>query len=371
MPRVSRRTFLRYSFGALSSMVYFTIFPRQPWEDRRAFAETLKEEKRKKRLAKYIFNFSSPYFTSNYLTTPHAHLEIKRLIEKYTKNKIFVIIHDGGSRGIGSELSNWVSLGKSEGALLSIANLSPLCPELDILNIPFWAANETEYIRLFNSQAWNRAVLSKTRKARIQVLFPYVVGERTATSTKRYGKLIKSPKDFEGVRFRVPGSESLALFYRLTKAKPMNIPWKFCARTARGGRYDALDPAIIGLYAGPEGLNRELGIISEIKSVHDGWVAIANTDYIAALDSRTRSQFLDAFNEIQGAQLKNYKTAVTFCSEEFKKLGVKIYAPTPREQKVLAKKFGPANPAWEPVKKRLLGADGLAVFDKFYKIAKG
>jgi len=30
-------------------------------------------------------------------------------------------------------------------------------------------------------------------------------------------------------------------------------------------------PSVIGLYAGPEALNKELGIISEIELVHDGW----------------------------------------------------------------------------------------------------
>lgn len=206
---------------------------------------------------------------------------------------------------------------------------------------------------------------------RLHLLFPYVVGGRTATSTKIYGKLIKFPKDFEGIKFRIPGSNNLEIFYKLAKAEPQKIAWAFCARTARKGRYDALDPSVIGLYAGPEGLNKELGIISEIESVHDGWVAIGNKDFIASLDSQTRTQFLDAFKEIQAVQFKLYQQAKNFCSKEFEKSGVKIYTPTLQEKEVLAESFGHTNPVWNPVKKRLLGDNGMAVFDELLKIAKG
>jgi len=48
-----------------------------------------------------------------------------------------------------------------------------------------------------------------------------------------------------------------------------------------------------------------------------------------------------------------------------------MHTPTPQEKEVLAKSFGHTNPAWNPVKKRLLGNNGIAVFDELYKIAKG
>jgi TRAP-type C4-dicarboxylate transport system substrate-binding protein len=368
MNSFKRRDFLKYSLGVGAGLSYFSMFPGQLWKNNLVFADEVQKEK----VAKYIFNFSSPYITDNYLTTPHAHLEIKTLIEKHTKNKVYVKIHEGGVNGIGAALSNSVKFGKkSQGALLSVSNLVPMVPELDTLNIPFWSSNETEYVRLFNSQAWDKYALSKMKKSGIQVLFPYVVGARTATSTRKYGKLIKAPEDFVGIKFRIPGSKSLKVFYTLTKAKPVKIAWGLCARTARGGRYDALDPSIAGLYSGPEELNKELGIISEIESVHDGWVAIGNNDFIDGMDSVTRTQFKDAFKEIQVEQLKLYQQSKEYCIKEFAELGTKVYTPTPDERKVLADAFGHTQPAWEPVKKGLLGDNGLAIFDELFKTAKG
>jgi len=371
MNTITRRTFIQKSvkFGIGLSMAN-SVSMALPIMNQ-AFAENSKLENNKEKLAKYIFNFSSPYFSSNFKTTPHAHKEIKTLIEKHTQNKVFVKIHDGGVNGIGTSLANSVKYGLSQGALISVANLAPMIPEIDILNIPFWSSSEEQYIRLFNSQDWDNHILSKMSPYKLKVLFPYVVGARTATSTKLYGKRIVTPKDFENVKFRIPGSKSLAVFYRLVKAKPQNIAWKLCARTARRGRYEALDPSVIGLFAGPEELNKELGIISEIELVHDGWVAIGNTDFINALDAQTRTQFLDAFKEIQTMQVKHYHEAKIFCSEAFKKLNVKIFTPTPDEKAALANSFGHTHPAWEPVKKRLLGTDGMTIFDRFYKIANG
>jgi TRAP-type C4-dicarboxylate transport system substrate-binding protein len=198
-----------------------------------------------------------------------------------------------------------------------------------------------------------------------------VAGPRTATSTKIYGKVIKSPEDFAGLKFRVPGSDSLYYMYRLARARPMKIPWNLCAATARAGRFDALDPSVIGLYSGPDGLNKQLGVISNIESVHDGWVAIGNTHFIDSLDSLTRTGFLDAFEEIQAAQIQHYHRAKTFCAREFAKLGTKIYTPSAAEKRALKRALGHHKPAWNTVKKRLLGEHYEKKFEQLYRAAKG
>jgi TRAP-type C4-dicarboxylate transport system substrate-binding protein len=368
MKSITRRAFMKSSLGVGAGL----LLPDSIFNDNLAYAADMKEELLKETSAKYIFNFSSPYITSLFKTTPHAHAEIKQLIEQYTQNKVYVKIHDAGRNGTGTQLSSSVKQGKkSQGALLSVSNLVPMVPEIDILNIPFWSANETEYLRLFKSQTWQKHILSKTRIDKIQVLFPYVVGSRTATSTKQYGKRIVAPQDFEGLKFRVPGSKSLKVFYELTHAKPYKFPWKTTAAAARKGRFEALDPSLVGLYSGPGNLKHELGVISEIESVHDGWVAIGSTSFIESMDSVTRAQFLASFNEIQTKQLALYHSSKQFVSQELIKLGTSIYTPTQQEKATLAQEFGHENIAWNPIKMELLGRSGLNIFDEFYKIAKG
>ncbi|WP_163835635.1 TRAP transporter substrate-binding protein [Spartinivicinus ruber] len=321
-----------------------------------------KEEQKKGKLAKYIFNFASPYITDHYLTTPHAHHEIKQLIEQYTHNQIYVAIHDGGSFGIGSALSSSVIYGQVQGALLSISNLTPRAPAMDVINIPFWCASAERYQRLVNSSVWRQHVL--TQAAHVTVLFHYVVGSRTASSTRIYGKAIKSPEDFNGVRFRVPASESLLHFYQMAGAKPTSILWGLAAKTARLNRYDALDPSFIGLYSGPDELNREIGVITEIESVHDGWVAIANNHFMQSLDRSTRLAFLDAIEEIRHKQFFLYQRSNNLCRQNFSQIGVDIYQLSAQEKDTLKFAFGHQRKEWNSIKEKLLGPKWFSIFQK-------
>ncbi|MCX4026245.1 hypothetical protein H0A36_15085 [Endozoicomonas sp. SM1973] len=335
-----------------------------------AFSSTdpllLKEEQKKAKLAKYIFNFASPYFSDKYLTTPHAHHEIKQLIEQYTHNQVYVAIHDGGSFGIGSALSSSVIYGQVQGALLSISNLTPRAPALDIINIPFWCASAEGYQRLVNSNIWRQHVLSQA--AHVTVLFHYVVGSRTASSTRIYGKTIKSPGDLNDVRFRVPASESLLHFYQMAGAKPTSILWGLAAKTARLNRYDALDPSVIGLYSGPDELNKEIGVISEIESVHDGWVAIANNHFIQSLDKSTRLAFFDAIEEIRHKQFLLYQRSYNHCRQIFSQMGVNIYQPSIQEKEAFKLVFGHQRKEWNSIKEKLLGPKWSSIFQQLVEV---
>ncbi|MBG07807.1 MAG: hypothetical protein CME68_03555, partial [Halobacteriovoraceae bacterium] len=129
--------------------------------------------------------------------------------------------------------------------------------------------------------------------------------------------------------------------------------------------------AIIGLFAGPDNLKNEIGVISEIESVHDGWVAIGNQKFIDELDQKTKSQLLTAFEEVQLKQFQAYQGARNYCVKEFEKLGTKIYALTAAEKDSLSKAFGHQNAAYNDIKTGLLGPKGLSIFDQLYKAAKG
>jgi TRAP-type C4-dicarboxylate transport system substrate-binding protein len=236
--------------------------------------------------------------------------------------------------------------------------------QIDILNIPFWSADAIPYTKVFNSQVFKKHILSGSTKYKIEVLFPYIIGSRTATSTKKYGKIIKDPNDFTGLKIRIPNSRSLRNFYKISNSNPITIPWGLAAKNARGNRFEALDSSPIGLYAGPDNLKKSIGKISLISSVHDGWVAIANSDFLESLDSKTKTQFLDAMEEIQREQMKLYQKAENYTFDQFRKLGAQIYRPTKLEIKKLAESFGHTHNSWKSIKKNLLGANGINIFEK-------
>ncbi|MFT5594983.1 MAG: TRAP-type C4-dicarboxylate transport system substrate-binding protein [Oceanicoccus sp.] len=363
----TKRAFLQHCLKlGIGSILSGGMFPYDG-----AWASNIENEQRKQQLAKYQFNFNSPYFTSSHEYTAHAHHEIKQIIEETTKHQIHVQINEGGINGIGSRLVNGVSYHRYQGALLSASNLSPKIKELDLLNIPYWSASTENYIRLINSSIWQKHVLDKAAQHKIKIMFHYLIGERTATTIKSYKHTFKSPEDFNNVQFRVPNSNNLRHMYKIANAQPLDIHWGLCAENARQGRYQALDPSIIGLYSGPDNLKQEIGSISKVETVHDSWIAIANTDFIDALDSKVKVQFLDALQLIQAKQFEQYQKANQLCEAAFIKQGTLIYTPTKNELQAFERKFGHENPIWDQAKKELLGENGIALFDQFVKAAKG
>ncbi len=363
----TKRAFLQNCLHlGLGSLVSRALFPYES-----AWAENIENEQRKKQLAKYIFNFNSPYLTSGYEYNVHAHKEIKHIIEQTTQNQVYVHIHEGGINGVGSHLVNTVSYGRSQGALISASNLSPKLKELDLLNIPYWAASTENYTRLIRSSIWQKHVLDKASKHNLKIMFHYLVGARTATTIKSYNQTIRSPEDLSGVHFRVPNSKNLRHMYKAAHAIPKYIHWGLCAENARKGRFQALDPAIIGLYSGPDNLKQEIGTISKIETVHDSWIAVANTDFIEALNSKVRKQFIESFQLIQAKQFELHQEASQRCEEAFNQQGTKIHTLTSKEKQAFEKAFGHENKIWDTAKKELLGANGISVFDQFLKAAQG
>lgn len=285
---ISRRDIIK-KFTLLSGgSIATSLFPA--WLQASISFDPVEEEKKRK-AAKYIMQFASPYSSDNWRLSPHMHQEIKHNIQNLSRGKVFVEIIDQGKGGVGTDLMADVSRNTKSAALVSVSNLTPIAGELDILNIPFWLEDNQSYLNLIMSSAFNKRILSKISKdGFIEPLFFYFPGFRTITSTKAFAKIIRTPSDIEGQYVRVPPSKTLRQLYILAGAKPRKVPWKNAYKAAQQGQAQAMDSSVIGLYNGPNGLKDHLGVISKINSVYDGWIAIASQKWMASLDSTTRDQ---------------------------------------------------------------------------------
>jgi TRAP-type C4-dicarboxylate transport system substrate-binding protein len=357
---ISRRNLIKSSLKYGSALALTgassNVFSTTPHSD-------LSDDFKRKLLAKYIMTFGSPYVTENAHYSPHMHQEFKKNVEEMTKGQVYVEISDKGASGIGPVLMANIAHKKVVAGLVSVSNLAPIAPELDILNIPFWSAESQHYVNLVTSPIWNRLILDKIRaKGAIDVLFHYVVCARSATSTRMFREIIKTPSNVRGVAFRIPSSKTLGLFYRLAGARPIKIDWGDTAEGARKRRFYALDPGIIGLYNGPDGLKNELFAISQIDSVHDGWMAVINKHWLDALPAKLRLAVLDASEITFREEIKKVSVIKERCISAFKHLDTQIYMPTTDEKQEWMAQCGYKRPEWTPVKKAILGDASL--FDK-------
>lgn len=230
----------------------------------------------------------------------------------------------------------------------------------NIFNIPFWVKDEQSYLNVVTSEACNDIIVSKIRsQKKIDTLFWYLPGFRTASSTKKFGKTIRVPNDINKQFFRVPPSETLKQFYELAGAIPRKVSWKDAHKAAKLGAIYAMDSSIVGLYSGPNGLRNHIGTISSIDSVYDGWIAIVSQTWLSTLDNSAKSALQEAAHKTFEEHLIRSVEVRQNCIDGFKTVGVDIYNPTPDEKAQWVNQCGHSRPEWRSFKKGILGNEAL------------
>lgn len=319
--------------------------------------------------AEYSMVFASPYDSDDSVVCPHMHRELKHNIQTMSGGRIFVDIQDKGKLGIGHELMASLIRGQVSAALVSVSNLSPAAPVLDILNIPFWSARSEDYLNLITSQTWKSLVLDKIKaQGKLEVLFHYLPGARTVSSSKKYGKVVKQPSDLTNTIFRVPKSQVLRKFYQSVNASVVDVNWKNVATLAESGKIQAFDPGIVGLYNGPGGLKNQIAAISQIQSVHDGWLAVVSQKWLSQLPMQLRLILQQAAEKTFVQHLQQIRQVRLNCIKRFEQLGTIIYTPSEEEQSLWIEQCGPNNRQWADIKKHILGSE--AAFEKLVEATK-
>ena len=318
----------------------------------------------------YVLRFASPYLSSEAATSPHMHADIKTQVERLSNGRIRVEILDGGQAGAGPDLMAKVSRGYIQGALVSASNLSPIAPALDILNIPFWCAENQAYENLVNSEVWQRLIIDKVHAAgAIHVWFPYVVGGRTLTTGKHWLEPVMTPEQLANIMVRVPSSELLRHFYTLAGGRARRIDWGKVAAALRAREVDVIDPAINSLYSGPDGLRHQIGHIFQLNSVHDGWMAVINQRWLDSLPKDLQQVMAEAGAQIHAWQPTAARQAQQTASQRFREMGVGIYTPDAELALNWRQRFGHQHPSWRRYKRNILGDELL--FNELLRAAEG
>src|SRR5690606_34582126 len=106
---------------------------------------------------------------------------------------------------------------------------------------------------------------------------------------------LKSPRDLQGIKFRVPASEILQQFYRLAGANPTPVACGETPSAIQQGVADALDPAVVALYS--NGFKDILSWITFNKPVPDSQVYSCNLEWFRGLPADVQ-EAIDFASEI-------------------------------------------------------------------------
>ena len=330
-----------------------------------ASAQVVNEEKERQKTAKYTMNVATAYRLGASRTYPIMQLDFKENIQNATNGQVYVKLAPGGQLGAGSALVQKVQAGTIQAAQHSIANFAPFAPAADVINIPYWCGENQKFINLVTSDAWKQELDPKIEAKGFKALWYVCIDPRTVAVRQGIDGPIRTPEQLRGIKFRVPGSKILQQFYQLIGANPTPVAWGETSSAIKQGVADALDPSVEALLV--FGFKEILSSVTFNAAVPDSQVFSCNLKWLRSLPIDVQ-EGIEFASEITSRQnLAKVPAARNYAMAEMAKAGVDFYVPTEDEIEQWVAKAGAQLPAWDAIKKELVGS--LANFDKLQEAA--
>lgn len=318
-----------------------------------AQAQTTAEESRRKKSAKYTMTVATAYAPGASRGYPIMQLDFKENVQNFSNGEIYVNLAANRKLGAGKALANKVQQGVIQAAQHSISNFAPFAPAADIINIPYWCAENQKFVNLVTSGAWSKNVNPRIEEKGFKALFYVSISARTF-AVRRGLTPVLSPDDLQGVKFRVPGSKMLQQFYRLLGANPTPVAWGETPAAIQQGVADALDPVVAALHI--FGFGDILSHVSLAQSVHGAQVYSCNLEWFKSLPQHLQDVVEEASDVTFRQNLAKVPAAFAFASSELRRAGVEIHALEKGALEAFAAKAGHHRSEWLPFKKSAVGS---------------
>jgi TRAP-type C4-dicarboxylate transport system substrate-binding protein len=323
------------------------------------------EEKERRENAKYVMNLATGYIMGASRTYPIMQLDMKENVQNFTNGQVYVKLAPAGQLGAGSALVQKVQAGTIQAAQHSISNFAPFAPAADLINIPYWCGENQKFVNLVTSDAWKNEINPKIEEKGFKALWYVTIDPRVVALRKGVKGPVKTPKQLEGLKFRVPGSKILQQFYQLLGANPTPIAWGETSSAIKQGVADALDPSVEALLI--FGFKEVLSSITFIGAVPDAQIYSCNLKWFNSLPLDIRDAIEFASEVTMRQNLAKVPAARAYAMAELAKVGVEFHVPTADEKQQWINAAGAQLPAWDSIKKELIGS--LSKFDELAQAA--
>ncbi len=348
-----RRNFLKLSGTGAFTAAMIAGAAGTLWSDE-AVAQTAKEERERKKSAKFIMNIATAYIIGASRSYPILQLDLKENIQNATNGQIYVKLSPGGQLGAGGALVQKVQGGTIQAAQHSLSNFAPFAPVIDLINMPYFCGSNQRFVNLVNSDVWNSEVNPKIAAKGFKPLFYVVIDPRVVAVRKGGAGAVITPKDLKGVKFRVPGSKMLQQYYRMVGANPTPVAWGETPSAIKQGVADALDPSVGALYV--FGFKDILSHVTFTQAVPDSQVFSCNLEWFNSLPVDVQKG-IEFASEITAQQnLAKVPSARNFAMAELRKSGVEFHSLSDDQLGEWKAAGGYQLPEWDSFKVELAGS---------------
>lgn len=360
----SRRNFMKLAGAGGFTAAVMASAAGVLWSSE-ASAQMANEERERERAAEQVMTLATPYVLIADRSYPIMQLDMKENIQNTTNGRIYVKLAPGGQLGAENELVQKVQSGTIQAAQHSIANFAPFAPVVDLINMPYLCGSNQRFVNLTRSEVWRQSVHPQVEARGFKPLFYAVIDPRVVALRKGGAGPVLTPGDLRGIKFRVPGSEMLQIYYRLVGANPTPIAWGETSSAIQQGVADALDPAVGALYV--FGFREMLSHVTFTQAVPDAQLYSCNLAWFQSLPADIQ-EAIEFAAEITAAQnLAKVPAARAFAMAEMVKSGVEFHTLSDDQLAEWRETGGYQRSEWDKFKVSLAGS--MDDFEKFAEAA--
>ena len=201
--------------------------------------------------------------------------ELKKAIERRSKDRIFVEIHPGGELGAQTGAIQKVQAGIIDCATASTQNAAAVAPVWNVTDIPYSIGPVSNYWKTVYSKEVNDTLRETSRN--LFKLIPLTIFPQLRWLEMGSGitDKITKPEDLAGLKIRVTGSQLEQESFDILPANPTPVAWTEV--------FTALDEgAVDGIHVGTASV-ADAGLVEVLGQVVDtAWMYNADTYFLGA-----------------------------------------------------------------------------------------
>ena len=360
----SRRNFLKLSGAGGFTAAVVASAAGTLWADE-ASAQTANEERDREQAAEQVMTLATAYTMFADRSYPIMQLDMKENIQNLSDGRIYVKLAPAGQLGSANELVQKVQSGTIQAAQHSIANFAPYAPVVDLINLPYLCGTNQRFTNLVRSDKWIDTVHPQVEARGFKPLFYACIDPRCVALRSSIDKPVLTPEDMRGIKFRVPGSEIMQMYYRMVGANPTPIAWGETPSAIQQGVADALDPAPGALYV--FGFKDMLSHVTFTQAVPDAQVYSCNLEWYQGLPDDLREAVDFAAQVTADQNLAKVPAARGYAMAELSKSGVQFHTLNEDQLAQWQEAGGYQRAEWDEMKTHLAGS--TAEFEQFAEAA--
>lgn len=300
----------------------------------------------------YTMTVATAYKKGTTKVYPVMQEQFKKNIEEATDGRITVNLSSGGVLGTGGDLASKVQSGTVEVGQFSFSNFSPYASAVDLVNLPYFAGNNQQFVNLVTSDTWEQNVHNNVRENGFEPLF-YLVIDPRALGVRKGQEKVMVPSDMQDYKHRIPGSDILEEAWNMAGANPTPIAWGETPSAIEEGVADSLHVSVEAFVA--FGFNDLISHITRIKMVEDAQVYAMNRGWYNELPSDLQDAVDEASKKTFQQNLKQVPKSRENSMSQLEEAGVQIHDPSDSQLQEWKDRVGYQRSEWDSWKTELAG----------------